>query len=294
MKLLKILFAIFTLFLVLILSYLYLNTGFLQKDKIDEKDLNYWKFDENGIIKNADSFVLEGNNGKCIVMVHGYTSTPDELRIVAEAVNKELNYTVYSPLLDGHGKVPSELQKHSVDEWYKQVSNFIKEKNCEFLLGSSMGASLVLRYSEENSNIKTVVLSGILLKPEPSNLPMKDLARLLLPIGGYLKKSEPGATIDEPSLRKFHISTHSFPIKCALELLDFNDNVIKDLKKVKANVLFLHSHTDTVADFDSARNAFELLDTNKSFIEFKGDHIIFRDYEKEKAVETVLDFIDNY
>ncbi len=291
MKILKILVVIFILFLFLILSYLYLNTGFLQKNKIDEKDLKYWKFDENGVINNAGSFFLKGNNGKCGVIVHGYTSTPDELRIISEAVNKEFNYTVYVPLLYGHGRVPSELQKYSVDEWYEQVSNLIKEKNCEFLLGSSMGASLVLRYSEENLNIKSLILSGILLKPEPSNLPIENLARLLLPIAGYLKKSEPGATIDEPSLRKFHISTHSFPIKGAVELIDFNENVIKDLGKVKSDVLFLHSPTDTVADFDAAKNAFELLNTNKSFIEFKGDHIIFRDYEKEKAVGTVLDFI---
>src|SRR3989344_1753852 len=79
------------------------------------------------------------------------------------------------------------------------------ENNCQYLVCSSMGASLVLRYAEENSP-KKIVLLGTLIKPEPDYLPMTQLIPILAPILKYTKKSEPGATILNIEARKDHIS----------------------------------------------------------------------------------------
>lgn len=287
-RVISVIFILMVLF-VMFLS-LYMKTGFVQKDEIDKRDLEMQKFDRNGVIKNAESISLKGSSGKCWVMVHGYTSTPDELRIIANALNEDFKDTVYVPLLDGHGKLPSYIEKYSVDDWYEQVNNLIKKYNCEYLLGSSMGASLVLRYSEQNQDVRGIVLSGVLLKPSPSYLPIETLSKVLLPVSRYLKKTEPGATIDDLAGRKEHISGYSFPIKGAVELFNFDKNVKRDLNKVKADVLFLHAFNDTVADYGSAREAYEEINSKKEFVELKGDHIIFRDYDKEKAINEVLNF----
>ena len=55
-------------------------------------------------------FFFEGTNGKAILLVHGWTTTPYELRRLGRYLN-ESGYTVSAPLLKGHGSVPKELEK---------------------------------------------------------------------------------------------------------------------------------------------------------------------------------------
>jgi len=272
----------------LLAGLLYAQTGFLQGYAIDDKDKAFWQY-EDGVVKNAESFVLQGESGKCWVMVHGYTSTPDELKIVARAVNDEFDDSVFVPLLYGHGTVPSNIQKHSVVEWYEQVRALADEKGCRYLLGSSMGASMVLRYAEEYA-VDGVVLVGLPFALEPTYVPSPVIGNVIAPLVGYLKKDLPGATVDDPVGRKAHIATFSFPLKGVAELIDFNVGVQQKLGKVNAPVLFLHATTDTVANVEGAHEAFNQMQSTKTFVEFAGDHIVFRDYDKQKAVDEVLKF----
>lgn len=79
---------------VFLFGALYLRTGFLQESKIDDRDLNNWEFNSNGIILGAEEFTLNGSEEVCWYLIHGYTSTPDEMREVAEEIHLEFNETV--------------------------------------------------------------------------------------------------------------------------------------------------------------------------------------------------------
>jgi len=267
---------------------LYTQTGFLQQDQIDTKDLQKWQY-ENGVIKNAQGFTLEGSSGKCWVMVHGYTSTPNELRIVARAVNQKFNDTVYVPRLDGHGTVPSDVERYSVDFWYDQIADIARRNNCSYLLGSSMGASLVLGFVETH-HVDGAVLVGTPLDLEPSFLPTGLVVNALLPIARYTKRDVPGHTVQDPKGKAEHITGYTFPLKGVAELDVFNQHVKADLARVDSPVLFLHATHDTVANIKGAKDAYEKVGGSKRFIELGADHIVFRDYDKEKAVDAVLLF----
>jgi len=271
--------------LFLIVANLYMNTGFLQQSQIDSKDLDRLEY-VDGVLKNAKGYTLQGST-TCWVMIHGYTSTPDELRIIAEAINNEFGDTVYVPRLLGHGQLSSDVEKYSVDQWYAQVEHVQAEKNCRFMLGSSLGASLSLGYAETH-DVDGLVLVGALLKPKPSYLPTEFIAAAITPVVRYLKRDPPAQTVDDPVGRELHITTYSFPLKGAVELNEFNKAVKQDLHKINAKVLFLHSLNDTVADYHAAKAASK--EINASFVDLQADHIVFRDYDKEKAVNSILSF----
>lgn len=282
-------FLIFSVLIVLSMFLLYQNTGFLQTGEIDVLDEKNWDY-ANGIIPGSQAIEFHGTSGQCWVLVHGYTSTPDELRELALAIHIQFNDSVYVPRLYGHGEQPSHLEKYSVNEWYSQVKSVAEEHNCQYLLGSSMGASIVLKYAETH-NPTAIILFGIMLKPQPDYLPILSFTKIIAPFARYTKKVEPGGTVQDLAGKKAHLSTWTFPLKGAVELAEFNKNVLANLDSIRSKVLFLHASQDTVASPKAAQQAYNQLQTEKQFIFLdQGNHIIMRDYEKSAAIAHVLNF----
>src|SRR3989344_2270732 len=287
----NVLLSICTFLLVLFASSvsLYRHTGFLQKEDIDKLDEKHWDL-SNGLISGSQAIEFSGTSGTCWVLVHGYTSTPDELRDLAIEIFLRFNDSVYVPRLHGHGERPSHLEQYSVEEWYHQVEQIADEKQCTYLLGSSMGASIALRYAE-NHRVDGVVLFGMMVKPQPDFLPINEITQAFHSVLRYTKKTEPGETVMHPEGKKAHLSYWTFPLKGAAELVDFNKVVMKDLSKVTAPVLFLHASQDTVASPAATQTLYDKLQTIKQFILLEeGNHIILRDYAREEAIAHVLDF----
>src|SRR3989344_3038238 len=67
-----------------------------------------------------EPFFLEGSNDVGIVLVHGFTASPWEVKDLAEYLN-ERGITVYAPLLSGHGTVKEHLARTEWQDWYDSV-----------------------------------------------------------------------------------------------------------------------------------------------------------------------------
>ena len=265
---------------------LYTNTGFLQGAAIDDLDKHYWRF-ENGVIKGAEEYTLKGSNETCWVMVHGYESTPAELRSVAEAVNKRFNDTVYVPRLKGHGQLPSDVEKYTVDDWFAQIEQLAQEKNCSYILGSSMGASLALRYSQLHP-VEGVVVSGVPLRMEPSYLPTGEIVKVVAPSVNYLKRKSPGESVEDPEGKRTHITNWVFPLQPVAQVYEFNKAIWSDLGGIQGPVLFIHGTRDKTSGLGAARDAYDQVPSPKAFIELQCSHIIFKDHCKEDAIDAVF------
>ena len=269
-------------------ALLFTSTGFLQAGAIDTKDLETWQF-QNGVIIGAEGYTLQGDSGACWVMVHGYTSTPDELRIVAEAINNKFNDTVFVPRLDGHGMVPSAILNFNVNHWYNQVEDIAERNDCQYLLGSSMGSLFTLRYAETHK-IRGVVAVGAPFSIQPYYLPTGKFTGQVSAIVPYTKRKSLGETIDDVSARSEHITGYSFPLPAIGQVYGFSQLVAEDLPKITAPVLFLHGVNDQVAYIGGAEEAFLEINSEKKFEQLNGNHVVFRDFDKEKAVKEVLSF----
>ncbi|MCX5679051.1 MAG: alpha/beta fold hydrolase [Candidatus Omnitrophica bacterium] len=101
-----------------------------------------------------ESFSLRGNNGATVILIHGLTGTPNEMKFLATFLNKK-GYSVICPRLAMHGEPIRVLKYAKWQEFYESVRNlFINgeladNKGPVFTSGLSMGALLALLAADE-------------------------------------------------------------------------------------------------------------------------------------------------
>jgi len=276
--------SLLVLIIFVFLSKIYTSKGFLKANNLDEKDSQVWEFTDEGIIKGAEGFTIEGTSETCWTLVHGYTSTPPVYKTLAKEINKKFNDTVYVPRLKGHGMLPSNILQYNIEDWYNEIEN----TNCDYMVGSSMMAALTLKYAEEHDPKKVVVIGTYIKAPTTLGSPF--FINIAHTLRKFSYKNTVG-TIDDPEGRKVHIATWGFPLK---EVVNFHKNyekeITKNAKNIKAEILFIHASKDTVASLDLAKEVYNNIQSKKKFVETKGNHLILRDYDKDKAIEEILNF----
>jgi carboxylesterase len=127
----------------------------------------------------ANPFSLEGN-GTAILMLHGFSASPSELRLLADGLNW-LGYSVRAPLLPGHGSDPRRLNSTRAEDWKDAVARELAQMRANsdrvVVIGLSMGGLLALWMVEEGlTSAETFVINPALEVRNP-------LSRLAGPIG---------------------------------------------------------------------------------------------------------------
>ncbi|WP_035054402.1 alpha/beta hydrolase [Carnobacterium pleistocenium] len=95
------------------------------------------------------SFFFE-NGPQAVILMHAYSSTPNDVRMLGRALEKE-NYTVYAPLFKGHGtKDPEDILDTSPTDWVedaKEAIQFLLEKGYKkiAIFGLSMGGVIATK-----------------------------------------------------------------------------------------------------------------------------------------------------
>lgn len=202
-------------------------------------------------------FLLEGTNGKGVLLVHGWTASPYETYWLAEFLNRK-GYTTYSVLLSGHGKTPAALEKTRGRAWVQDVEDgyvyLQKYSQKNFVVGNSLGGALALLLASKHKEILGLVVIGT-----PYKTPHESFYLLFgvfkAKIVRYMKKvrEQHGYTY---KAKKHHNLTHLFyPTTSALEVL----KIIKKMRGILPNVsqpLFFIQSTN---DRESIEGGMELL-----------------------------------
>lgn len=95
------------------------------------------------------SFFFE-KGPKAVILMHAYSSTPNDVRMLGRALEKE-NYTVYAPLFKGHGTTePEAILDTSPKDWIedaKEAIQFLREKGHKEIavFGLSMGGIIATK-----------------------------------------------------------------------------------------------------------------------------------------------------
>ncbi|MFO7981915.1 MAG: alpha/beta fold hydrolase [Desulfuromonadales bacterium] len=107
-------------------------------------------------------FLLEplNPNGAGVVLVHGFTASPWEMRRFGEEL-AGLGYLVLGTRLPGHGTTPEDLERRRFEEWQETVTEDCRKLMLAtrriYGIGVSTGALLLLGASDE------LPLSGVVL-----------------------------------------------------------------------------------------------------------------------------------
>ena len=120
------------------------------------------------------SFVL-GNGPVAVLLIHGLTGTPTELRKVAQGLAKS-GYTVYVPTLAGHCGDNADLQATNWRDWYasalRTFEGIRKVHEQVFVGGLSMGAVLSMHLAAQRpGEVAGLLLYSTTLRYDGWNMP---------------------------------------------------------------------------------------------------------------------------
>jgi len=235
---------------------------------------------------------------KGVILVHGYLSAPEEIRVVADALYKK-GYAVYGARLRGHGTTPDDLAGRQWEEWYNSVNRaYVAMKNTvdDFvILGFSTGAGLaLLQAANKGEKFKGVISISAPLKLQniTSNLSSAVVMWNNIMKKIKLKKGRFEFIPNDPE--NPHINYLKNPINGVNELEKLMNIVDDRLKDIKIPALVIQGSNDPVVNPSSADEIFKKIGTkDKSLCRVYADrHGIVRGDESEKVISWVLNFLE--
>lgn len=262
------------------------------------------------------SYLLPGNrNG--VLLIHGLTGTPNEMRILAKGLNAA-GFTVYSMQLAGHCGNEEDLCQTTWQDWYQTVKNsadlLAQQVDNLFVAGLSMGSLLALKLAADRpQQIKGVGVLAATFKYDGWSIPywVKKLYFLLVickKIGIFQKKSfieKPPyglkderirATVSESMLSGDSASAGlaGNPLPALAEMQLLAKQVKKQLSQVTSPCLIMHSGHDDIANIDTnARLVEKNVNGPTTFITLDDSyHLITIDRQRKEVINECITFFE--
>jgi carboxylesterase len=239
----------------------------------------------------ADAAPYAADGGRVgAVLCHGFTGMPGSMRPWAEQL-AAAGLTVRVPLLPGHGTRWQDANRVRWEDWYAELERAFDEvrARCDktFVMGLSMGGTLVLRLAEERGDdvAGVVVVNGALFTTR-RDAKLLPLVRFVVPsfppIGNDVKK--PGVT--EPAYDRL-------PVKAAYQLSLLWKRTNADLHRVTQPLLVFTSREDHVVEpANSDRILAGTASTDKKQIVLEDSyHVATLDNDLPRIVDESLVFV---
>lgn len=247
-----------------------------------------------------DPIYKRGTNGAGVLLIHGFTGTPDSMRPLANALHAE-GFTVSAPLLAGHGTTVEDCARTGSPDWFQSVQKAYMElhEKCSkiFVAGLSLGALLTLKLAIEFPQS----LSGLACLATP--LYLKPWVRRLLPVVWHTPirrvwriQKKFGVDIKDQAAKENFWNYDAMPISCIVSLMHLQAAVREQLARIQTPLLLVHSRHDSTAPFDSMGIvAKEVSSTITETVVLENSyHVITLDYDKDLLNQKVCAFFRRF
>lgn len=221
----------------------YINKDWLEKaSTADPKVL----MKEQQVLLNKP-FFFEGTNGRAVLLVHGWTSTSYEVRRLGEFLHLK-GYTVYGPLLSGHGTSHTDLVGKTAQGWIddvKEAHTKLKKNHQQvFVGGTSIGGSLAMILAQEGFDV-----SGLILMATPYEFRFERFSywatKLASKFKKYNRKFYPPTFGSRTTVTRL-ISYQKYPYDSVFEAYKLIQKSRDDLEKVVVPCFILQSSHDHI------------------------------------------------
>lgn len=263
-------------------------------------------------------FALEGTNGAIVILIHGMTGTPSEMKFLAHYLNKK-GYSIICPHLANHGKPLEVLKKTKWNEFYVSVRDIVESEKVKnnkgpiFVSGLSLGAllSLLAAYDYKDKIAGVSCLAPTLFY-DGWNTP---LGKYFMPLAHtpikhffYFKEEPPYGIRNEAIQQRIHkyYSAASldrmenveqygypyFPVTLLHQLQLLVKYLDKRLPKIKVPVQLIQAKDD---DMTSPRNSKHIYDRVGSDMKemiflYNSYHVVSADQERGIVAEKMDNF----
>lgn len=214
------------------------------------------------MLKDVHPIFINRNSRVGILMLHGFSSTPDEFKEISVFLSKK-GFTVYAPLIAGHGTEPKDLANTTSKDWKESARKaylFLKEKSEKvFLIGNSFGSNLALWLVKEFNNepIGLITLDAPIFLRKQWGIFLRLYSYGLFK--RYYKKPKRLYRTDYIDLED-RVTYDYIPTKSLRQFMRFiRRETMSILKSVKIPALVTHSKTDPIIHPKSAKYLYRKL-----------------------------------
>jgi carboxylesterase len=249
------------------------------------------------IIPTAEPFFLLGDSSKpACLLIHGFTGTPKEMRLMGEFLNGQ-GYTCLGIRLAGHATNPEDMIRSRWTDWVASVEDGYQllcgMTDHIFLIGLSMGGILSLLMSTR------LQVKGVVAMSTPSRLPTDYptwFIELISHVIRYRPKSKepPGSGWFDKAAYQDHVAYAQNPVRSTAELKKLILEMHSALPMVKVPVLLMHSKDERYILPDNVEDIYAGLvnasDKTKLYLTGSG-HNLPRDASRAQVFQAALEFI---
>ncbi|MEI6627554.1 MAG: alpha/beta fold hydrolase [bacterium] len=224
-----------------------------------------------------------------VLLLHSFTGCPTIFHPLADFLRAQ-GFTVYAPLVAGHGTSYKDLEKVTKEDWQNSVEEayiFLRSKvKHVFIVGDSFGGNLAYDLAHRHQDI-----CGVISMSSPITLRWHWLIKFRTMLYGWSK-----SYYKKPKRHHHphHESYDIIPIKSLREFLSFiEERTMKHLNEVKVPALIIHAPFDPVIHPCSANYIFEHLGSvKKELLWFESSlHGLLDDTKHDELLQIVSNFI---
>lgn len=205
-------------------------------------------------------FRFEGTNGKGVLLIHGWTSTPYEVMRLGKYLN-ENGYTTVGLQLRGHGTVPKDLEEVKWTDWIEDIEKAYRDLKVEcneiYVAGTSIGSNLAMVFAIKHPEVR-----GLVLMATPYKLRMEKTVLMFAKISSFFKKYNkkfypPTFGVSTTITRL--IAYKTYPIKSALETFNLVKESRENISQIFNPCFIVQSSSDHIASKDSLEKIYDLI-----------------------------------
>lgn len=245
------------------------------------------------ILGGGEPIFLKGNNRTGILLVHGWSSTPQELQGTAKYLNS-IGYSIYAPLLRGHGTEPRDLIGLKWEDWLEDVCqayDWFSQYASEIVVGGMSTGSLLALNLSRKRKVKGIIAMGT---PIFIKLRWRVVIRVLYWIlrnRKLLKKMYRRKEDREVAEKKVHYA--EFPPRSMLEVNRIIPPTKKIVPQITEPILIMHSRPDSIVLPKSSEYLYDNIGSkDKELVFFENSYHVFTvDKHADKAHKIMGDFI---
>jgi len=267
-----------------------------------------------------DGFCLDGDKGSSVILIHGLTGTPNEMRFLANYLNKK-GHAVICPRLANHGEPLSVLKRTRWQDLYRSVRDYgmarkaLDGEGKVFVAGLSMGALLALLLADEfRDRVAGVTCLAPTLFYDGWNTPG---AKFFLPLACtplknffYFREEPPygirneaiqnrihkyysGATLD----RMDNVAQYGYPFYPVTQLYQLQllvRHLTKRLGRMKTPVQLIQAKDDDMTSIKNSKYIYDRIksETKEMIFLYNSYHVISVDQERDIVAEKMSAFFD--
>jgi carboxylesterase len=259
------------------------------------------------------SFLLDSGGRRGVLLIHGMTGVPGEMRFVAKRLARR-GLTVSAPQLAGHGGTLDDLLRTDWTDWLQSVreahDRLAARVDEVFVAGICLGGALGLLLAAERPQIAGAAIYSMTFEYDGWNMPrpgvMKPILKLAATLPGFRRLSfeEPYPFgLKDERLRDLIMASGGgvmagaldrIPLAALRQMRLVGRRLERKADQIQARTLILHAEHD---DMSHPRNALRLqaaLGARSSLhILHDSYHMIHVDKERDRVGDLTADFFDS-